>query len=66
MKLPPLNSFKAFEASARCGSFVLAAEELGVAATVVSMQVRKLEFFGKTLFTRAHNHITLTDAGMTI
>ena len=67
MKLPPLNSLKAFEASARCGSFVLAAEELGVTAAAVSMQVRKLEqFFGKTLFTRGHNHIALTDAGMVI
>ncbi len=67
MKLPPLNSLKAFEASARCGSFVLAAEELGVTAAAVSMQVRKLEqFFGKTLFTRGHNHIALTDAGMAI
>jgi len=67
MRLPPLNALKAFEASARCGSFVLAAEELGVTAAAVSMQVRKLEqFFGKTLFTRGHNHIALTDAGMAI
>ncbi|ASJ74414.1 LysR family transcriptional regulator [Granulosicoccus antarcticus] len=67
MRLPPLNALKSFEASARCGSFVLAAEELGVTAAAVSMQVRKLElFFGKTLFTRGHNHIALTDAGMTI
>ena len=66
MKLPPLNSLKAFEASARCGSFVLAAEELGVTAAAVSMQARKLEVFGKTLFTRGHNHIVLTDAGMVI
>ena len=67
MRLPPLNALKSFEASARCGSFVLAAEELGVTAAAVSMQVRKLEqFFGKTLFTRGHNHIVLTDAGMAI
>ncbi|MGB0866805.1 MAG: LysR substrate-binding domain-containing protein [Granulosicoccaceae bacterium] len=67
MRLPPLNALKSFEASARCGSFVLAAEELGVTAAAVSMQVRKLEqFFGKTLFTRGHNHIALTDAGMAI
>lgn len=67
MRLPPLNALKSFEASARFGSFMLAAEELGVTAAAVSMQVRKLEqFFGKTLFTRGHNHIALTDAGMAI
>ncbi len=33
----------------------------------VSLQVRKLEeFFGKTLFTRGHNHIALTGAGMAV
>jgi LysR family glycine cleavage system transcriptional activator len=67
MKLPPLNALRAFEASARRGSFALAATELGVTSAAVSLQVRKLEeFFGKTLFTRAHNHISLTDAGMAV
>jgi len=67
MKLPPLNALRAFEASARRGSFSLAAAELGVTSAAVSLQVRKLEeFFGKTLFTRGHNHIALTDAGMAV
>lgn len=67
MKLPPLNALKAFEASARHGSFSLAAQELGVTAAAVSMQVRNLEhFFGKTLFTRHNNRIDLTDAGAAI
>src|SRR5712675_337831 len=32
-RLPPLNGLRAFEAAARRGSFVAAAEELGVTAT---------------------------------
>jgi len=67
MKLPPLNALKAFEASARTGSFVLAARELGVSAAAVSLQVHKLEgFVGRKLFNRSHNRIMLTDAGRAI
>jgi LysR family glycine cleavage system transcriptional activator len=66
-KLPPLNSVKAFEAAARLGSFVLAAGELGVTSVAVGQQVRNLEFyFGKQLFNRTGNRITLTDAGQSI
>lgn len=66
-KLPPLNSVKAFEAAARLGSFVLAAAELGVTSVAVGQQVRNLEFyFGKQLFSRNGNRITLTDAGQSI
>lgn len=62
--LPPLNSIKAFEASARLGSFVDAAEELGVTSAAVSLQVKKAEeYFGKQLFMRQNNAIILTDAG---
>jgi LysR family glycine cleavage system transcriptional activator len=66
-KLPPLNSVKAFEAAARLGSFVLAAAELGVTSVAIGQQVRNLEgYFGKQLFTRTGNRITLTDAGQSI
>jgi len=67
LKLPPLNALKAFEASARTGSYVTAAEELHVTPAAVSQQVRNLEsFFGKQLFVRYNNRIVLTDAGGTI
>ena len=67
MKLPPLNSLRAFEAAARTGSFTAAASELGVTSAAVSMQVRNLEnFLGKNLFVRSNNRITITDAGMVV
>ena len=43
LPLPPLNSLRAFEAAARAGSYVAAADELGVSPAAVSQQVRKLE-----------------------
>ena len=67
MKLPPMNALKAFEAAARAGSYVGAAGELGVSPAAVSQQVRNLEtWFGKRLFTRFNNRITLTDAGRAV
>lgn len=66
-RLPPLNAIKAFEVAAREGSFALAAVELGVSSAAVSQQIRNLEaFFGKQLFTRTGNRVTLTDAGRAI
>ncbi|WP_455924661.1 LysR substrate-binding domain-containing protein [Pseudomonas putida] len=65
MRLPPLNALRTFEVAARLGSFVLAGRELGVSATAVSQQVRHLEdYFGKKLFMRNGNRLTLTDAGL--
>jgi LysR family glycine cleavage system transcriptional activator len=65
--LPPLNALRAFESAARQGSYVGAAEELGVSPAAVSQQVRNLEdFLGKRLFRRYNNRIALTDAGQTI
>ncbi len=65
--LPPLNALKAFEAAARCGSYVTAAQELGVSPAAVSQQVRNLEaFFGKKLFVRHNNRIMVTDAAVAI
>ncbi|MBB2200375.1 LysR family transcriptional regulator [Gluconacetobacter tumulisoli] len=66
-KLPPLNAMKAFEVAARSGSFTLAAGELGVSSAAVSQHVRNLEaYFGKQLFLRNGNRITMTDAGHAI
>jgi LysR family glycine cleavage system transcriptional activator len=66
-RLPPLNAVRAFEVAAREGSFVLAALELGVTSAAVSQQIRNLEaYFGKQLFNRTGNRITLTDAGRSI
>lgn len=67
LTLPPLNSLRAFEAAARTGSFVAAAEELGVSAAAISQHIRKLEdFLGKDMFMRMNNRVTLTDAGHAI
>lgn len=64
LTLPPLNSLRAFEAAARTGSYVAAADELGVSAAAISQHVRKLEdYFGKDLFVRLNNRVILTDAG---
>ena len=65
--LPPLNALRAFEAAARHGGYVAAADELGVSPAAVSQQVKNLEdFLGKKLFRRYNNRIALTDAGQTI
>lgn len=57
-----LNGLRAFEASARHGSFTLAAKELHVTQAAVSQQVRLLEKrLGLTLFLRHANELELTD-----
>jgi len=63
-RLPPLNALRAFEASARLGSFVAAAAELRVSAAAVSQQVRRLEeYLDTTLFQRLARGLVLTDQG---
>src|SRR5258705_12774734 len=58
----PLNGLRAFEASARSGSFTLAAKELHVTQAAVSQQVRLLEErLGFALFRRHANGLELTD-----
>ncbi|WP_228719248.1 LysR family transcriptional regulator [Acinetobacter haemolyticus] len=42
-RLPPLNSIKVFEATARLGSFKAAAYELNVSPTAISHQISELE-----------------------
>jgi LysR family transcriptional regulator, glycine cleavage system transcriptional activator len=67
LPLPPLNALRAFEAAARTGSYVAAAEELDVSPAAVSQQVRNLEdFLGLKLFTRFNNRVVLTDAGQAV
>jgi LysR family glycine cleavage system transcriptional activator len=66
-RLPPLNAVRTFEVAARLASFVAAGKELCVSAAAVSQQVRHLEeYFGKKLFVRSGNRLSLTDAGLAI
>jgi LysR family glycine cleavage system transcriptional activator len=66
-KIPPLNALKAFEASARLGSFVLAAAELNVTPSAVSQHIKKLEdFYQRQLFIRRNNQLLLTDVARTV
>jgi len=67
LSVPPLNALRAFEAAARAGSYVAAAEELRVSPAAVSQQIRKLEaFLDKQLFMRFNNRVVLTDAGQAV
>jgi LysR family transcriptional regulator, glycine cleavage system transcriptional activator len=63
-RLPPLNALRAFETSARLGSFVAAAAELQVSAAAVSQQVRRLEqYLDTALFQRLARGLVLTEQG---
>jgi LysR family transcriptional regulator, glycine cleavage system transcriptional activator len=63
-QLPYLNGIKAFEATARGGSFAAAAGELSVTPAAVSRMVRLLEQrLGIELFERSANRLSLTAAG---
>ncbi|WNJ92709.1 LysR family transcriptional regulator [Bosea sp. 685] len=62
-RLPSLNALRAFEAAARCESFVKAAEELGVTAGAVTQQIRQLEaWLGFPLFRRLAQGVELTES----
>ncbi|MEO6918738.1 MAG: transcriptional regulator GcvA [Collimonas sp.] len=64
MKLPPLPALRAFEALARLGKIVDAAEELHVTHSAVSHQVKALEdYIGAPLVTREGRSLTLTEEG---
>ena len=64
MKLPPMNSLRAFEAVSRLGSVTKAATELCVSQGAVSQQLRNLEdFLGRELFIRNANSFTLSARG---
>ncbi len=65
--LPSLKALRAFEASARTGSFAAAADELKVSAAAVGQLVRGLETqIGQQLFHRSHRNITPTEAGLEV
>ena len=60
----PLNSLRAFEASARHLSFVKAAEELYVTPAAISHQVKRLEaYLGVQLFRRLPRGLRLAETG---
>jgi LysR family glycine cleavage system transcriptional activator len=63
-RLPFLNGIKAFEASARTGSFTKAADELAVTPAAISRMVHLLEErLGLPLFERKANRLSATPAG---
>lgn len=64
-QLPPLQTLRAFEATARRLSMTLAAEELHLTHGAVSRQIKTLEeHLGVQLFRRLTRKIELTDAGL--
>jgi DNA-binding transcriptional LysR family regulator len=65
LKLPPLNSLRAFSAAAETGSYNLAADRLNVTHAAVSQQVKLLEKrLGVALVIRMGRGIQLTDEGV--
>ncbi|WP_200851425.1 transcriptional regulator GcvA [Raoultella terrigena] len=63
-RLPPLQTLRAFEATARLSSMTLAAAELHVTHGAISRQIRKLEeHLGLKLFFRLTRQIILTEEG---
>ena len=66
-RLAHLNALRAFEATARLGSYVRAASELAVTPAAVGQQVRMLEeHFGSALFARQGNKLVLTEAARAV
>jgi LysR family glycine cleavage system transcriptional activator len=64
-RLPPLQTLRAFEATARLSSMTLAATELHVTHGAISRQIRKLEeHLGLKLFFRLTRQIILTEEGV--
>jgi len=65
-QLPPLQTLRAFEATARCLSMTGAAEELHLTHGAVSRQIKTLEVhLGVPLFRRLTRKIELTETGAT-
>lgn len=63
-RLPPLHDLAAFEAAARHGSFLKAADELALTQSAVSHRIKSLEeFLGVALFIRVNRNIALTSFG---
>lgn len=67
MRQLPLNSLRAFEATARLGSYTRAAIDLGVTSAAVGQQVRKLEaLVGQVLFIRVSGGVEPTPVAVQI
>ncbi|MDA5092931.1 LysR family transcriptional regulator [Aliiroseovarius sp. KMU-50] len=65
--IPSLSALRAFEATARHGSFSAAARELNVTHAAIAQHVRALEAeFGQDLVFRAGVGMELTDAGQVL
>ncbi|WP_158263578.1 LysR substrate-binding domain-containing protein [Aliiruegeria haliotis] len=63
-RLPPLRSLQAFEAIARKGTVIAAAEELSLTPSALSHRLRRLEeHLGVALFRRSNRRLVLSDAG---
>ena len=59
--MPPLPALRAFEAVARLGSVVQAADELHVTHGAISQQLRSLEeYLGLSLFSRKGKRLVIT------
>jgi LysR family glycine cleavage system transcriptional activator len=64
IRLPSIDGLRAFEASARLGSFERAADELAVGASAVAKRIATVEeLLGSTLFQRQAKPLQLTPAG---
>lgn len=64
VRYPSIDGLRAFEASARLGSFERAADELNITASAVSKRVGTLEeLLGSALFTRGQRVLALTSTG---
>lgn len=63
-RLPPLNALRTFEAAARHGSFVGAADELALTPSAISHRIKQLEDrLGVRLFERRPRDVVLTSRG---
>lgn len=63
-KGPHLNALRAFESTARLGSFTAAAEELNVTPGAIAQHVKSLEAWAVSpLFVRHTRGVTLTPLG---
>jgi LysR family transcriptional regulator, glycine cleavage system transcriptional activator len=64
MRLPSIEGLRAFEATARLGSFERAADALNITASAVSKRVATVEdLLGAALFTRGAKALALTATG---
>jgi DNA-binding transcriptional LysR family regulator len=64
LRIPSIDGLRAFEASARLGSFERAADELAVGASAVAKRVAAVEaLLGTTLFARGAKPLQLTPGG---